>query len=150
MILLLFALGLTGLTVVIHGAGTLFVLARFVDLPPAKIGRPLIQALRVIRTVAALLIVHLIEAAVWAAFYVLADALPDLETALYYSMTSYTTVGYGDVLLPADWRLLGPIEAAVGILMFGWSTAIIIAAITHIYGERIRSLVGKEDQAPEL
>ncbi len=149
MILLLFALILTGLTVIIHGAGTLFVLAHVAQLPPEKKARQFVQALRVIRTVAALLIVHLVEAAVWAAFFVLAEALPDLETALYYSMTSYTTVGYGDVVLPAEWRLLGPIEAAVGILMFGWSTAIIVAAITRIYGARIRSLVGPEDQPPE-
>jgi voltage-gated potassium channel len=149
MILLLFALILTGLTVIIHGAGTLFVLSHIVQLPPEKRARPFIQALHVIRTIAALLIVHLVEAAVWAAFFVLADALPDLETALYYSMTSYTTVGYGDVLLPATWRLLGPIEAAVGILMFGWSTAIIVAAINRIYGERIRSLVRTGDQPPE-
>jgi voltage-gated potassium channel len=149
MLLLLFALILTGLTVIIHGAGTLFVLSHLVHLPKEKQARPLIQALHVIRTVAALLIVHLIEAAVWAAFFVLADALPDLETALYYSMTSYTTVGYGDVVLPAEWRLLGPIEAAVGILMLGWSTAIIVAAITRLHGERMRSLGGAEDQPPE-
>src|SRR5262249_58582431 len=114
MILLLFALILTGLTVIIHGAGTLFVLSHLVHLPKEKQTRPLIQALHVIRTVSALLILHLIEAAVWAVFFVLARAMPDLETAFYYSMTSYTTVGYGDVVLPAEWRPLGPAERAGG------------------------------------
>src|SRR5437773_8103098 len=142
MILLSFAFVLTALTVVIHGAGTLLVLARLAVLRQGHKAQPLTQALSVVRTVAALLILHVLEASVWAMFFVLADALPDLETALYFSMTSYTTVGYGDVVLPAAWRLLGPIESAVGILMFGWSTAIIVAAITRIHGERLRSVGG--------
>ena len=59
---------------------------------------------------------------------------------MYFSITSYTTVGYGDVVLPASWRLLGPIEGAVGILMFGWSTAILVMALTRIYASQLRSL----------
>jgi hypothetical protein len=54
-----------------------------------------------------------------------------LETAAYFSLTSYTTVGYGDIPLP--WRLLGPLEAAVGVLMLGWSTGMLVAAIGIIY-----------------
>jgi hypothetical protein len=69
---------------------------------------------------------------------VLADVLPDFETAIYFSLTSYTTVGYGDVVLPASWRILGPVEAGVGILMFGWSTGIMVTALTRIYGSRLQ------------
>jgi hypothetical protein len=83
-----------------------------------------------------MLLLHLIEAGIWALFYRLAGVLPDFETAFYFSITSYTTVGYGDVVLPAPRRLLGPIEGAVGILMFGWSTAIIVAALTRIHSTR--------------
>ncbi len=79
------------------------------------------------------LLLHLAEAVVWAVFYVLVGALPDLETAAYFSLTSYTTVGYGDVVLPGPWRLLGPLEAAVGVLMLGWSTGILVAVIGMIY-----------------
>jgi hypothetical protein len=75
--------------------------------------------------------------AVWATAYSVGDVLPDFETALYYSLTSYTTVGYGDVIPPASWRLLGPIEAAVGILMLGWSTSIIVAAVQRMYNARL-------------
>jgi hypothetical protein len=64
---------------------------------------------------------------------VTANVLPNFETSLYFSLKSYTTVGYGDVLLPTSWRLLGPIEAAVGVLMLGWSTSIIVAAVQSIY-----------------
>jgi voltage-gated potassium channel Kch len=71
--------------------------------------------------------------AIWAAAYTVADTFPDFETSLYYSLKSYTTVGYGDVLPPTSWRLLGPIEAAVGILMLGWSTSIIVASVQRIY-----------------
>jgi voltage-gated potassium channel Kch len=88
----------------------------------------------IVRVVSAMLLVHLVEAGVWAGFYRISVILPDFETAIYFSITSYTTVGYGDVVLPSPWRLLGPIEAAVGILMFGWSTAIIVAAVTRIQG----------------
>jgi hypothetical protein len=83
--------------------------------------------------VGALLLLHLAEAIVWALFYLLIGTLPDLETAAYFSLTSYTTVGYGDVVLPEAWRLLGPIEAAVGVLMLGWSTGILVVVIGVIY-----------------
>jgi hypothetical protein len=65
----------------------------------------------------------------------IADFL-DFETSLYYSLKSYTTAGYGDILPKARFRLLGPIEAAVGILMLGWSTSIIVAAVQRISNPR--------------
>jgi hypothetical protein len=76
------------------------------------------------------------EAVVWALFFRLVGGLPDLETAIYFSLTSYTTVGYGDVVLPAPWRLLGPIEATVGVLMLGWSTGILVAVIRPLFSAR--------------
>jgi voltage-gated potassium channel Kch len=85
------------------------------------------------RLVSLLLVFHLLEMAIWAAAFTAAGVLPDFETSLYYSLKSYTTVGYGDVLPPTSWRLLGPIEAAVGVLMLGWSTSIIVAAVQRIY-----------------
>jgi hypothetical protein len=80
-----------------------------------------------------LLVLHFVEMAVWAAAYSIFGVFPDFETSLYYSFMSYTTVGYGDVLSETSWRLLGPIEAAVGVLMLGWSTSIIVAAVQRIY-----------------
>ena len=56
--------------------------------------------------------------------------------SVYVAMETVTTVGYGDVLPSVSWRLLGPIEAAVGILMLGWSTSIIVAAVQRIYNVR--------------
>ena len=83
-----------------------------------------------------LLVLHLLETAVWAAAYSAAGVFPDFDTSLYYSLKSYATVGYGDVLPPISWRLLGPIEAVVGVLMLGWSTSIIVAAVQRIYNTR--------------
>jgi len=96
--------------------------------------------IRILRVVSVMLLLHLVEAGTWAGFYRIVGVLPELETAIYFSMTSYTTVGYGDVVLPAPWRLLGPIEAAFGILMFGWSTAVIVAAVTKIGHRLIRGM----------
>jgi voltage-gated potassium channel len=135
--LVLSALGLTVVTVIIHGAGTVAAAARAVRhraehaSKPGPLGVELLMA----ELVGTLLLLHLAEAIVWALFFVWFGGLADLETAMYFSLTSYTTVGYGDVLLPGPWRLLGPIEAAVGVLMLGWSTGILVAVIGTIYRE---------------
>jgi len=134
------AFGLTCATVVIHALGTLEAiahLARKWKTPDGSQGF-LVSERRVVRVVSFLLFLHLVEAGAWAGLYWSAGLLPDLETAVYFSITSYTTVGYGDVVLPASWRLLGPIEAAVGILMFGWSTGIMVTALTKIYSSRLQ------------
>src|SRR5262249_6547489 len=135
---LLFALGLTCVTVLIHALGTWTAIVHMAPMRPQRKGNQglLATEIQIVSVVSVLLLLHLVEAGAWAVFYRLSGDFPDLETAIYFSMTSYTTVGYGDVVLPAPWRFLGPIEAAVGILMFGWSTAIIVAAITRIYGKR--------------
>jgi hypothetical protein len=139
------ALGLTAITVIIHGAGTLASARRVARVwtgrkeRPGRLGAELLMA----QLVSTLLLLHLAEAVVWALFFVLVGALPDLETAAYFSLTSYTTVGYGDVVLPEPWRLLGPLEAAVGVLMLGWSTGILVAVIGMIYGQLFPPLTGR-------
>ncbi len=135
-IALLTAFGLTCVTVVLHALGTLETIAHLSRVW-ANVGgqpRPLASEIQIARLVSVSLLGHLIQAGAWAAVYRVTGQLPDLETAVYFSITSYTTVGYGDVVLPAHWRLLGPIEGAVGILMFGWSTGVMVTAISRIYG----------------
>jgi voltage-gated potassium channel len=142
MILVLSALGLTALTVIIHGVGTVTAVGRIArrlaggEARPSRLGTELVMA----RLVSMLLLLHLTEAIVWALFLVLVGALPDLESAAYFSLTSYTTVGYGDVVLPEPWRLLGPFEATVGVLMLGWSTGILVAVIGAIYRQLFPNL----------
>lgn len=139
-LLLLVAFGLTCATVLLHALGTLEAighLARIWQQKRQHRGR-LTAEIQIVRAVSVLLLLHLAEASVWAGVYRLLGLLPDMETAIYFSITSYTTVGYGDVVLPSQWRLLGPIEAAVGILMFGWSTGIMVTVINRVYGDRLR------------
>ena len=77
--------------------------------------------------------VSLLEVLVWAIVYLKLNAIEGLEQAVYFSMVTFTTLGYGDVLLNEQWRLLASFEAANGILMFGWSTAIVIAVVQRLY-----------------
>ena len=133
--LILSALGLTVVTVVIHGVGTMAATGRAAG-RWAKQGsahRRLATELLMIQLVGTLLLFHLAEAIVWALFYRSIGTLPDFESAAYFSLTSYTTVGYGDVVLPEPWRLLGPLEATVGVLMLGWSTGVLVAVIGTVY-----------------
>ena len=60
-------------------------------------------------------------------------ALPDLQTAMYFSGVTYTTTGYGDLVLPENWRLVGAVEALTGILMCGWSTGFFFAAVSRLF-----------------
>jgi voltage-gated potassium channel len=75
---------------------------------------------------------HSAEIWLYAIFYALVGALPDFADALYFSTSTYSTVGYGDVVLPKGWRLVGAIEAANGIILLGWSTAFFVSVIDRI------------------
>ena len=69
----------------------------------------------------------------WALLYVGLGAIETLETAVYFSTVTFTTLGFGDITLDEDWRLLSSFEAANGLLMFGWSTALVFAAVQWVY-----------------
>ncbi len=74
-----------------------------------------------------------LEVYLWALTYLLLGAIEGLEQALYFSMVTFTTLGYGDIVLPAKWHLLSSIEGANGIIMFGWTTAIVMAVVQRVY-----------------
>jgi len=76
-------------------------------------------------TVLVLMAAHVSEVMVWALAYWLVDAAPVGSSLVYFAFVNYTTLGYGDVLPVPDWQLLGPMTAMNGILLFGWSTAVI-------------------------
>jgi hypothetical protein len=76
-----------------------------------------------------LILIHLTEISVWGLFYFWQGYLPDAESALYFSAVTYTTVGYGDLVLAKPWRMLAPIEALTGTLMFGLSTGLFFAIV---------------------
>ena len=78
-------------------------------------------------------IVSLLEVLVWAVAYLALNAIDGFEKALYFSMVTFTTLGYGEIVLDERWRLLASSEAGNGIILFGWTTAIVIAAVQRIY-----------------
>jgi hypothetical protein len=78
-------------------------------------------------------LLHLVEIASWATMYVHSGAIGDAQTAAYFSAVTYTTVGYGDIVLPIEWRLDAGVEALTGILMCGWSTGFFFAIVNRLY-----------------
>ena len=95
------------------------------------------MTLLLVRLAGWMVMFHLLEVALWAGYYTLTSALPDIYTALYFSAVTYTTTGYGDVVLERPWRLVGGIEALTGILMCGWTTGFFFAAMSRGY-ERMK------------
>ena len=84
----------------------------------------------------AVFVAHVIEIWIWAIFYYFKASIsqiPTLEAALYFSASSFTTVGFGDLVLSENWRLLSSFEAINGMILFGWSTAFIFAVVRHVY-----------------
>lgn len=96
--------------------------------------RPLREAPLAILLVATVTIfaIHSVEIWLYAFLYLLLGALPHFEVALYFSTVTYSSVGYGDVLLPDRWRILGSIEGATGIIMLGWSTAFLVSLLAQL------------------
>ena len=92
----------------------------------------------VMQTTVAVIVLHGIVILLWASCYRLL-CLPSWESAFYFSASSYATVGYGDVVLASKWRLLGPLESMVGMLMSGVSIGLLFAAVTHLVDGEARS-----------
>ena len=83
---------------------------------------------------------HLLEIAFWAVLFIICREFRDFGTAFYHSAVNYTSLGYGDVIMSPSWRLLGPLETANGMLLFGVSTAIIFTVNQHLVRARFVDL----------
>jgi hypothetical protein len=79
-----------------------------------------------------LILLHLAEISLWGSFYHWQGCLPDAETAFYFSGVTYTTIGYGDLVLAKPWRIVSPIEGLTGILMCGLSASVFFAVVLRI------------------
>jgi hypothetical protein len=130
--------GLVCLTTIIHAsfmvAGVALANRRLARHGPSRYD--LAKAVSVSLFTAWLFIGVMVEVLVWALVYLYTPgitALPDLETALYFSMVTFTTIGYGDVVLSGPWRILASIQGANGVIIFGWTTALIFYHIQHVY-----------------
>lgn len=125
---------LVALTVVIHALGSTYLVRylarRFLDERGRWGSRNTLFAL--IQAAVVLVALHVLEIMVWAGVYkalVPVGELADLESAVYFSFVTFTTLGYGDITLSDGWRLLSGIQALNGILLVGWSTALMFAVV---------------------
>lgn len=136
---ILIACVLVAATVVVH-AGGLSVLLRSLmksrAAPPTQTW-PIVWLL--ISVTLLLLLIHAAEISIWASCYLWAGCLPDVESAFYFSGVTYTTLGYGDVVLVKPWRMLAPLEGLTGILMCGLSAGLFFAVVSRIYASRLQT-----------
>jgi hypothetical protein len=124
----------TVVTVIIHGFAMLMVTHHARRLSNRHQVAPMwLEFVRVAYVVVILFVASILEAAWWAGNYVALGALETFEKALYFSMVTYTTLGYGDISLTEEWRLLSAFQAANGVIIMGWSTALVIAIVQRIY-----------------
>ena len=82
-----------------------------------------------VSTVVVLMVAHAAEVAVWSLAYMIVGAVPAGKSFMYFAFVNYTTLGYGDITPEEKWQLLGPITAMNGVLLFGWSTAVIFEVL---------------------
>src|SRR5262245_9136516 len=131
---ILMAWCLVAATVTIHAAGFAIVWGRMRRSTMPVDARFWPVTWLVIRVAWWLIIIHLIEVAVWALFFWRQGCLTDIESSFYFAGVTYTTLGYGDLVLPKEWRLFGPLEGLTGILMCGLSTGFFFAVVSKIHG----------------
>ena len=128
---------LIAITVVIHAVGTtawVQFLARKYANDSLWIGRRAVLVL--VTTALIVFALHALEIVIWAGVYqalVPVNELASFEEAVYFSFVTFTTLGYGDITLSEGWRLLSGIEALNGILLVGWTTAMIFSVVQHIW-----------------
>jgi len=138
------ALGLVVVTVVIHAIGFSMLLKVMIWSHALNPSNPWRVARLLIGLACWLILIHLLEISVWGLFYFWQGCLPDRESAFYFSGVTYTTVGYGDLVLPKPWRPLAPLEALTGILMCGLSTGLFFAVVSHWIGNRMQKITALE------
>lgn len=121
-------------TVVMHMVGLVLLMA-FMRARSGRI-RPHQNVLRqtgfIMLMVFGLFVIHALEIWSYALLYLLLGEFSTLESALYFATTTFTTLGYGDVLLSQQWRLVGAIEGFNGFLLIGWSTAFLVSVIGRL------------------
>ena len=133
LVLILDACVLVAITVAVHAAGLALILGsakRWYASAPTRFW-PITRML--IALAWWLMLMHLAEISIWGLFYLWRGCLPDAETAFYFSGATYTTVGYGDLVLAKPWRALAPIEGLTGVLMCGLSAGLFFAVVSRIY-----------------
>ena len=120
------------------GVAALIVWLRQVTATEIHKGSLFEAAVLVMQTTIGVILLHVMVVLLWAGFY-RRLCFRSWESAVYFSGSTYATVGYGDVLLPQQWRLLGPLESMVGVLMCGISVGLLFALVTRLIGGDVRA-----------
>jgi hypothetical protein len=85
-----------------------------------------------VAVVSVLMVAHTFEVLVWSLTYLIVDAIPSGFSHVYFAFVNYTTLGYGDIIPVHDWQLLGPMTAMNGVILFGWSTAVLFEVLRKV------------------
>ncbi len=128
---------LVGVTVSVHGLGTTVLLTNLQRLGISHGEATELQRFLIVSgTAAFLLVLHVLEVVLWALAYLLLPQINEvvtLEEAAYFSIVTFSTLGYGDIIVEGEWRILSGIEAINGILVIGWSTALLFAVVENLW-----------------
>jgi hypothetical protein len=135
--IILVGAALVTLTVIIHAIGSSLLLRHIVRNYADEQGwQSHLAIIVLIKTVLVLVVLHAIEILIWAGSYIVllpVGELASFEKAVYFSFVTFTTLGYGDIILSEGWRILSGIEALNGILLIGWTTAMLFAVVQRIW-----------------
>ena len=134
-------LGMFVLTLCVQMGPTVILFRIVTSRHPRSLMRPSFGANFILLQLAAalMLLAHLVNIALWAALFWLCGEFAGLDAAYYHSAVNYSSLGYGDIVMSMRWRLLGPLEAIDGIVMFGISTALIFALMMRLIEQRIKA-----------
>ncbi len=146
---LLMSAGMVVLTTAIHlvGLAGLIALMRWREGRSRNVTSPWWQMGLILGVVQCLFVLHAIQIWIYAVLYRFGGAIGTFEEALYFSTSTLTTVGYGDIVLGPGWRVLAAIESANGFLLLGWSTAFLLQVVSRLRSVEFRWLERREDEA---
>jgi len=144
-------------TITIHAIGTAWWISHLKRIPQTKQrtdAQRFVMELRVLcSTAAVLLSLHILEVVVWGVAYLMLDGgelVTSFEEAIYFSMVTFASLGYGDVVIDGPWRLLAAIQAMTGLLAFGWSSALMFAIVQKIWeASDPKDSIGRENDGVE-
>ena len=127
----------SALNIVIHALLTVSTIGAVRSLASRDTLHPWLRLMAImIATVLVLMAAHTLEVFVWSVAYAITNAAPENADLTYFAFVNYTTLGYGDITPVARWRLLGPMTAMNGVLLFGWSTAVIFEVLRKTISEQ--------------